>query len=184
MRNIFIALLLATTVQLISCTKETQPAPKAEEPLAEFNRDLLIGKWEAVRVVVENYDRQRLYATNRWVKDSGQISTSGNIIEPWSADKVSMLTFSSDNSFSHVKPDGSPDSYMLADIFPPKGTWYLGKDTLLLTTVFDTGNRDTAWGSYYTRGDDGHYIIGLSKLYEVSPGSSLYTNIIVVIKKQ
>ncbi len=184
MKYKIVAIMAAFSFLLIACNKETTPKPKEEEPLAEFNRDLLIGKWEAVSVVVENYNRQTLYDKQSWIKDSGYVTKDGKVIEPWTTDKISMLTFSSNNSFSHVKPDGNPDSYMLADIFPPNGNWYLGHDTLLLTTVFDTGNRDTAWGSYYTRADDGHYIIGLSKTLEVSPGSSLYTHIIVVIKKQ
>lgn len=96
-----------------------------------------------------------------------------------------MLTFSSDNTFNHIKPDGTPDSYMLAGILAANGRWSLNKDSFTMTTVYGSSNRDVPWGSAYSQDNEGKLIVGLSKIVvDTTGGNDIEHHYIIIIKKQ
>ncbi len=185
MRYKLIILVITMASLFAACKKEPTVEPKKQPVLGEFNRELIIGKWEAVRVAIYQLRDTVEISRTVWAKDSGMIGPKNTILNYWSSDKVSMITFSANNTFYHKDPSGNPGSYMLDGIFPSEGNWNLAKDTFTISTEYNSGTVEVPWGSAYTLDNDGRYIVGLTK---VVPDTSLGYNdlyqYVVVLKKQ
>ncbi len=184
MRYKLIAVVIAIA-SFAACKKETTTEPKKQPVLGEFNRELIIGKWEAIRVAIYQLRDTVEIGRTVWAKDSGMIGPKNTILDYWSSDKVSMITFLANNTFYHQDPSGKPGSYMLDGIFPSEGDWNLTKDSFTISTVYDSSTVQVPWGSIYTLDNDGHYIVGLSKVIpDTSLGYNDFYQYVVVLKKQ
>lgn len=143
---------LTLTVLWASCIKQTdQPQPQPTEPHIPdtiLTTEKLIGKWEIIHLTY--IWAMGVDATlSEWIKDDG-FYDNGNLDERWNPEShVSYINFNQDKTYSHYKPDGSPDSYMFSWLVAANGTWELrdGKQLRLPTSDLDTTKIDTYWNA-------------------------------------
>lgn len=154
LKNAFWLSVISLAVLFTSCSKETvQPEPKpVAPPDTVLTGAVLIGKWEAVEVRIENVIGTSTIKTE-WIKDKGKfLNDVGPQGRSWWPEDVSMIEFANDHTFKHYKPDGEPDSYMLEGIFTPNGKWQITDDIRLnLTSPYNGQDQQLDWFYLYEK---------------------------------
>lgn len=149
----FFLLGCAVLLLLTSCFKEEQPQLEPE-PIKIADTILteakLIGKWEIVYVTIYTYRGDTLDSWDEWIKDDGYYPFGRRRVD-WKPEFVSYITFTNDKQFSHVKPSGELNSYMLDELVTPQGNWKLENTTKLTlpSITYYQAIADSAWTCSY-----------------------------------